>query len=800
MIQYIKCNKSYKKSKIAFLIGLFLGVLPVLNIQLHAQVRKYAIIDKIKKDTYNFLDTTKTKKKQRKDKGFYTVYSDRSDNKVYFSSYAQIAGDKQDFLAPYYVIDQKNNYLEVVTLDPTLIGKPKGIFSFLFKGKYTFSDAKKMKYIGWIHKNNVIHYPHPKLSKSNYKPIRYVVGIHDVKTLYNIEDHVEEQTVFLYKDPMFHEKSDKELSLDQLVYLYKYDANKKAALVSNMSHMKPADSAARVMGWIPKTLIKKVGQQRVYIVDKADSLAFFRKENKLTEYVNKKDIESNIIFDLSEHKKTPIALKDSIEIALPLAVWDHSDNKLINVDGEYVLMDKLEKIKKENKVINFHYIFDCNNALKKKNLMLMSSLQQIWVLLSTEEKYSDYEISFSASSYGCGKFYSFSKSSSFSSWIDYLHNIFMDNGLVTTNELNTQGLEQCFEKAIADIPQQSFTNNIILIAGEKKFFALPNIKSITTRLGQTSSRLIFYQLENKANDKHQDFILQSKDILNRVNKHHADFIRAFIVDNALIKNKNVFSNIPAIDNIYIYDAPDNSTYQGGVVFPKINKKLLATSLDTAIDSVLTTSIKFNSKLINSLEYNAGKLGFLRSKAGEKIKEFILKDTTYADSLKMIPRNYMYEKYYQDKNYTPQDNPKVSTAYLLSKDELITAVAEYKSLIPLLRRMAKTRDRVKLYFKYRKNSRGVNKKLFRKILRRRDYIADLVFMKTGLPVQSEFLQKTKIKHINRKRKTSHLDFTKIIKELKEKIDVLEKILSDKEQKFYTDGGKIKFYLIPEHYIL
>ncbi|WP_271783470.1 type VI secretion system protein TssR domain-containing protein [Aquimarina algiphila] len=768
--------------------------------QLQAQVRKYAIIDKIKRDTYNFEDTTKIKKRQRKDKGFYTVYSDRSDNKVYFSSDAQITGDQQDFLAPYYVIDQKDNYLEVVTLDPKLIGKPKGIFSLLFKGKYTFSDAKKMKYIGWIHKDNVLHYPHPKLSKHNYKPIRYVVGIHDIKTLFNIEDHVKKQTVFLYKDPIFQEKSDKKLSLDQFVYLYKYDTNKKAALVSNLDHMKPSDSTSRVMGWIPETLIKKVGQQRVYVIDEVDSLGFLRKENKRIAYVDKKDIESNIIFDLSEHQKRSIRLQDSIEIVLPLAVWDHSDNKLINVDGEDVLMDKIETIKRENKIINFHYVFDCSDALKKKHLMLMSSLQQIWVLLSTEEKYSDYEISFSASSYGCNKFYSFPKSASFSSWVDFLHNIFMDNGLVTTNELNTKGIEQCFENAIAGMPQQSFTNNIILIAGEKRFLALPNIKDITTKLGQTSSRLIFYQLENKANDQHQDFILQSKDILSRVGMHHADFIRAFIVDNTLIKSENVFSNIPAIDNIYVYDAPKNSTYQGGVAFPKINKKLQATSLDTTIDSVLTTSIKFNLELINSLEYHIGKLGFLRSKAGEEIKEFILKNTTYADSLHIIPRNYMYEKYYKDKHYTPQDNPKVSTAYVLSKDELVTVVDEYKSLIPLLRKIAKTGDRIGLYFKYRKKSRAINRNLFRKTLRRRDYIADLIFMKTGLPVQSEFLQKTKIKHIYRKRKTSHLDFTKIVKELREKVDVLEKILSDKEPKVYTDGGKIKFYMIPEHYIL
>ncbi|MBQ0741637.1 hypothetical protein J9332_45920, partial [Aquimarina celericrescens] len=75
----------------------------------------------------------------------------------------------------YYVEDQENDYLEVAPADPEILGKPKGLFSFLFSGKRTFKDAKKATYIGWIHQDNVIHYAHPKLSEYNYKPMRYVV-------------------------------------------------------------------------------------------------------------------------------------------------------------------------------------------------------------------------------------------------------------------------------------------------------------------------------------------------------------------------------------------------------------------------------------------------------------------------------------------------------------------------------------------------------------------------------------------------------------------------------------------------
>lgn len=803
MIQYIqkiKRKKTKTKNILMSSIVLFISLLFLQQTSIHAQIKKNTKIDKVKRNTYNFQTIRKYKRKQKKDKNLYSVYSDRSNNNTYLDSYAQKSGDKQDFLSPYYVIDQENDFLQIVSLDPTLIGKPKGLFSFLSSGKYTFSDVKKVDYKGWIHKNNVLHYNHPKLSEYNYKPMRYVVGIHDLNTLYSIENHVNKDSVYLYKDPMFKDKSDKKLMLDQLVYLYKYNAKKSAALVSNLGHMKPEDSVSRTMGWIPEFLIKEVGQQQIYTVDKVDSIAFFEKENKLCEYVNKKEIGSNIIFNLSKNKKRLFRSKDSIQVAVPLQVWNHQDNKLINIDGEDVFIRKLKTIKEENKVINFHYIFDCSKQLKKKQLLFMSSLQSLWVMITTDKKYSDYEFNFSASSYGCGKFYSFPKNKSFSQWIDYLQNVFTEDKSIATNGKNTEGIEQCFNYAISDIPKQSFTNNIIIVSGEERFFSLPHITTIATKLGQTSSRLIFYQLENKSDDNHQDFILQSKDILSKVSKHHANFIRAFVVDNNMLKNDNTYVSIPSSDNIYVYDAPDNSTYQGGIVFPKINKRLSPISFDKALDSVLTKTIKFNNKFTNSLDYHINKLGFLRSKSGEKITELIQKDTVYSDKVGMIPRNFMQEKFYENKNYTSQDNPETLEGCLLSKEELEIIVDSYKSLVPLFSNDVSRKQRRQLYKMYKKNYKSINKKLYRKILKRRNYVADLVFFKTGLPVQNEYFHKTKIKHIKSKRKASHTEFTTIIKNLRKKIDELEKVLSNKNSIVYLDGSQKKYYFISSNYIL
>lgn len=800
-MMHLKYNKKKPfKTSIVFVLGIVLSFLSVFTTPLFGQVGKYNLIEKRIKNSYNLENYTDNPIRQEIDHGIYKVYSDRAENLVYLDPYSQKKGENQDFLTPYYVLDKKNDHLKIVTAEPGILGKPKGMFSFLFSGNYTFKDAKKTKYVGWIHKDNVIHYGHSTLSRCNYKPLRYVVGAHDVKTLYNSDEYVEKDSVNVFKDPLFRENSDKKLLLNQFVYLYKYSPSKKAVLVSNLADIKSKDSITRIMGWIPEFLLKNVGQQQVYAIDKLDSLAFLNKTKKYYEYAGKNEIGGEFIYDVSKNHKRQKEAKDSISATIPLSVWNHYDNKLINVDGEDVLIRKLKIIKEENKKMNFHFIFDCRKDLKKKQLLLMSSLQKIWMLLSTKDKYKGYEFTFSASSYGCGKFYALPKTKSFSVWVDYLQNIFLDTNKNIVAEVNTKGIEQCFEYAIRDIPEQSFTNNIIMVSGEKRFFTSPDIKNITKKLGETSSRIIFYQLESKSDDQHQDYILQAKDLLNKVSKSHSNFIRAFIVENDLIKIKNTFTNIPAADNIYIYDAPNNSTYQGGITFPKINKILSATSFDKALDSVLSKTIRFNSIFRGSLEYHAQKLGFLRSKSGKKIKEMILKDTTYSNNLALLPRNYMYQKYYKNKKFKLGDNKEAVLGYLLSKEELKLVIDSYKSLIPAYSKKIRRKERRLLFRIYRKNRKNINKNIFRKILRRKNYIADLIYLKTGLPVKSDFLLNTKIKHIKRKRRNSHIVFAEKMKELRIKITVLEEILSKKKTKMYKDGSLKEYYFITNNQIL
>jgi len=198
MMTFKRLGLSHLLLRTAVLLTLLVFIYPALN----AQVRKNQRVEKLNKQTYNFHNDEKPNK-LKKNKDHYIVYSDRSENSTFGDAYAQKRNPAQPFLKPFFVLDEKNDYVELVTYDPSLLGKPKGIGSSLYSGKYTFSDSKKAEYIGWIHKNRLLHYSQAETSHLNYRPVRYVLGIRRLNTLFNVEKFIEEDEVKLYLDPDF---------------------------------------------------------------------------------------------------------------------------------------------------------------------------------------------------------------------------------------------------------------------------------------------------------------------------------------------------------------------------------------------------------------------------------------------------------------------------------------------------------------------------------------------------------------------------------------------------------------------
>lgn len=760
-----------------------------------AQIRKYQRVKKLGYDTYNFHGNEEVE--QGKNDDYYIVYSDRAENSAFNDAYAQKRNPAQPFLKSYFVIGEKNDYMELVAFDPALMGKPDGMASVLYSGKYTFADVKSAEYIGWIHKNRLLHYSQAETSPVNYRPVRYVLGIRELNTLFNVEKFVVEDKVKLYLDPSFKKESDEQLSLNQIVYVFKENQRQTAVLVSNKSQISIADSADRIMGWVSKDLINYVGQQQVFSTDSIDSVVFYQPFYFGEEEVlSRHEIASSIIYNTQKHTSKKTSDSDTVDVMVPTSVWDHSQNTLTNVEGDELLISKIDKIKEQNKKINFHFIFDSSDDAKLKQIKLMASLQRIWLLYSENEEYSEYDFTFSTSSYGSNEFYYFKQTTSFPDWIEYINKVLLNDTTVYKSMVNDIGIERCFNYVLSASDSVDFETNIVIVSGVKAFkrMSARTKSNLTKRLAKISSRLIFFQLANNSEDAYQEYILQSKDLLSRVALEYGDFIKSFTVDNNLVKEKNIFSSIPSEDNLYVYDSPTSSNYQGGIGFSKMNSELVPTSFDLVLDSVLAHTLKTNKMYQESLDAYNSKLGFLRSRPSRFIDKEVEEDSTYQGQASFIPRNRLDESFNRNEQLVIDLN-NLSTAYLLSEAELQILIDNYKSLVPLFSGEVKRRQRKVVDELYLENIKNLNELFLKKVLTEKSSIADLVFIKSGIPVGTQELHDLRVKDVLKKRKMGHDSFQQLLLDLRKKVDALEVIYANDVNVTTEYDASTRYFFIP-----
>lgn len=759
----------------------------------YGQVGNYAKVKKTYRDTYNFLEG-ESKGKQYKDKSQYVVYSDRDNNSSYLDQLGLKTGEKQRFLTPYFVIDETSDFLELVKFDPSVIGKPKGIFSFFYGKKYNFKDVKKASYVGWIQKDKLLHFSHSKVSSKNLKPIIYFLGIQNQETLFNLKKYIKKDSVLTYNDPNLKIVSKQKFNTNQLVYLYKYNSNKTAALISNVKHLQTSDSLSRKVGWVPSQLIKNIGQRKVLKINEDNDVLFSASDT--VEYsIKKRDINNSVLFIPEDKLKKDRNILDTINAVsyVPLNVWDHYNNKLINVNGGDVYLREVPTIKKENKIFNFHFVFDCSPELKEKMILQISSLQRIWLLLNDDEQFKDFKFTFSASSYGCGRFYSFPKSDSFASWLDYLQKVFLNNKSIVVEESNSEGIQKCFREIKNKENEISFNNNIIIVVGENKLNINTQNNSVFKDLAKISSRVLFFQLANTTAREHQDFVLHAKQILENISNEYNKHITNYIIDTKLVVKQNIFTELASEeDNIYLYDAPKNSLYTGGIVFPRVNKNLTSVSLDLALDSVIKKTIKNNDAIVGSLEKGVDKLGFLRSVPTSRITNIITNDSIY--NISLIPKNNKKEQYLETSRLNLFNNKNLQPGYLLSKDELENLIESYKSVVPLIDKNIDKKHRKKICKKYKSYYKQLNKILFYKQLKKDNTIGEMLSIKTGIQVKDSRLNSIKIKDISKKSKLSNKAYINLMQSLRSKILKLETVIKNPLTKTYIDGSNTIYYYV------
>ncbi|WP_316633168.1 type VI secretion system protein TssR domain-containing protein [uncultured Flavobacterium sp.] len=755
-----------------------------------------AVFSQVKNSTSVIIKTDKTvntydneKQKEDEKSELKIVFSDRADNNIYEEPYGAKVKNKVNILSPMYVINEDKNYYEVVVADKKLIGKPKGTFSVLRSKKNHFSNAKEVQYLGWIKKENVIEYSRARQNQVNLKYVKYFVASNTLENLFTSTNNVKKKSLLLKNDPNLESVSKKNIKLNDFVYVYKINKTTNAAFVSNFDDVMPKDTTNLKYGWIPLQYLNPIEDNMVVKLDAADTLKF--SSGKIN--FRASELYKNTFFVNENQSSLPIKFDNVSKISLPINIWNHDKNKITNLRGDDISIKTIEQIALESKTINFFYVFENNNNTKSYLKKTLSALQNL-KLTTSSDLYANYNFTYSFIAKGKPKSYYLIKSKSFSKWFDLIEKsiktpqeISKENTLLSNNIDISQFLSS----------ETNFENNFFILTGLDGSInsVLPDSFSI---LAKNNVKLLFILFGNENNSDNQDFILQSKLHLSDASSANKKNIQNYYVDPKLIAKNDEFTYNGEVDNEYIYNAPLKSNFNGGIIFPKLNSELTPETINKAIDSVVSKTIKTNNALLKSLTQYKNEFSFLRSQPSETIHNLI-ENSSQKDSVNAeIPKNYKSETFVINAKDTLSSSLEDKVNILLTEGEIKQLIENYRELISK-EYTSDNIDKVEIL-----NFKDRCKTFARKIketepLRARSSLADLMYYKTRVFVNSSELHEIRIKDI-RKFKKKKDEFKALFMGLNAKVEVLEKMQRNNAFEVFDDESQTKYYYISKKLLL
>ncbi len=723
-------SKFYKIVALVFLFSIYGGF------PLRAQVRKYDKVKKVGKCIFNF-DQDAPKRKYRFDRSARVVFSDRANNTSYKEAYFQRKHSEQGMLTPFFILGEKNGAYRLVVANENFLGRPKGLKGILMGTKYRFKDIKSPEYVGWISKDRLLFYDHSMRDPKSNKPLKYLVGVDDVKCLFNLDKLKDRDSVYLYEDPLLKKKSKSKVAVNQIVYPYKKDAQGKAFLISNFPTI-GQDSVSQIYGWIPVKMLHSIGSGIVY--KKNGQHAILDECNRDSLFLLPSGIRSQYLYTNKIMNEYSINVN---KLIAPIYVWDQTKGSLISLKGTDIPFSEIDRMELENQTTNIHLIVDECELGSLRNFV--STFQNIWMLLSKykEEK----NASFSFASLGNDGAIYLNKTKSFADWVSSIKEVI---STPFSSDERTQRI------SISDViqlllqgEQKNFENNIFIIIGEREHLLFQNDLNLRNLLAKNSSKILFVKPYNDAQSNSQDYILTAKRILSDTEIAYKDFIKGYMVDNNLFVKNSEVVNIPSEeDNIYVYEAPKNSLFNGGIVFPSIGEELLPLSLEVALDSILLKTKQTDSLLVNSLREHEKEVGVFTSRVSAPLKQILRMrvGTSYTGDLSRSSLKDVFLSSYPVQAF---DLNGYERGLLLSKNEIENLIENYRILLPRYsHRELTNKDRRVLKRKYRKVCRSIRRKNHSRVITMRDFIPRLFFCETGVPFINETFRNVRIKRLRR----------------------------------------------------
>lgn len=759
-------------------------ILPtILNLSVNGQISMFSRVKNLPlKHTCPIDEACQVPLKTPKGKTgeLWLAFSDSDENVTYADPHARNELGKLDFLQPLLVLRIRNGYCKVVSYDPEILGENGVAGGLLFAGKKSLrlKNRKKVKYLGWVSQEQLIHSRQSQVCGHNFTPQKFMTGISHPLMVTNRKTFLEQDSILLSHAPGFRKDAKGKAPLHSWMYIYKKNEQPAQYLVGSEPVIDP-DSMQGVFGWIADSMLLPIGQNMTLLpvsgsngLDSVEGKSQTRYPVRFADGTANTPLPDSLLPELGEvsmYDKPGWSLPvnypleaqlnvnpQEIRTFFPLELIDMADSRIYNCIGQPVPFDKYQKLKKQLKTVNIVLVFEDGKEGKEALGKMIISFQDLFTH-TQKESLKGYSFNYSAVGYiGRWPSESLPWTNSFSQWLKFIQSRAKDKSVefFTLEHVMLRGLQE----AASLLKGHEREHNIVIAIGSKinaetfpKLFDL-----VVPELAAVSANLVFLQPERGKSVNYSDMVLQSKRILSEVGRHARKYREQIIVDNQLVKNKNHFRTDTRCGNGYMYDFPNRSMQKGGLFFPVANSSLCPNILEWVMDTILRQIRLDNELILDGMQEKFVMLGRIKQKVNPELWQ-TLDDQGIFGLPDSVANTYNDRFYVEAKGSFDPERNGFEPGFMLSGNEFDDLIRDLKKVVidPKLNRNGDSeidyKDRRRWCRELKHIYRDRNRFYGKKTSPGKATLAEVIFMKTGYPVNRPFFQELKINSIKSRTK-------------------------------------------------
>jgi hypothetical protein len=736
----------------------------------------------------------------------WIVFSDREDNVTYTSPGGSLAFKKISFMQPFLVSEEEKGYLKLYKYDPSLLNGRK------------LRDRKRAVSYGWIGKDKVLMWQKSLQDEQSHFALKALAVASGKAPLLQSQYFYDYDSVILYNSPELKQPLPEKLHLHDFVYVFKMSDDKKKALVGHVSQLTTDSARNAIAGWVSMEAIHTWGSRLYVGLPRDDD---FGRDSLVAEFINRKlespkgsvhpsfRIDPLLPPDHPVFRSLPVLERKAddkdgaFRSAVAEDVFNKSLNSVINIKGTRLDYPTYLRLRRFSNKVNVVFVVDGGSTMKNYLPGLTNTIQNFESVF-LQKKFAGYKYQYGAvvykSSDGCGTvkpIAAFPLNNTYSRVVDFLN----QQAAITqqcSGNLYNQPVLQGLQEAANMLKNHPMETNLIILTGSTGNNGLPydvTESTVIDAMVKSDARLLVLQVYNKFDPSFNNFVLETRQLLERTAQQQAALKKMRMVKGEGLSATQQFAINFADSVSYYLNYPDGSLIPGAIVFPgrgaiKSNREMIA-----ALNRFLTEVDTDNKDIIRSLDSAFRETGRLRERVNPDVVASITQSNPpVPDKLgEALPHNafkYYFDVYFRSKLVGNKNNP-LEYAIILSQDEMVQLTDVLSRLSGDNLQQDRSDFRKQLYRNY--ISTGLNwwnnrySKRTIKFMKLSDYFEHM----TGMPADNELMTRFNVKNIKQSGTLSREDFELLVIYLRQCNQVLKRQLQMNE--YFISNGRPYYYI-------